>query len=90
VVVVDETSPLDPTSGHQIKYYAPRVGLVRVGARGGESQELLTLTRVVHLSKRQQLNACAQALAMDRRAYRVAAVYRHTPPARGCRLGDDD
>lgn len=86
VVVVDESSPLDPASGHQIKYYAPWVGLVRVGAQGGDSQELLTLTRVMHLSKARQLNACAQALAMDRRAYDVANVYKHTPPAQGCRL----
>jgi hypothetical protein len=90
VVVVDETSPLDPESGHQIKYYAPRVGLVRVGARGGDSQEFLTLTRVAHLSRAKLAKACAAALAMDRRAYRVAKVYRNTPPARGCRLDDED
>jgi hypothetical protein len=89
VVVVDETSPLDPTSGHQIKYYAPRVGLVRVGARGGDSQELLTLTRVRDLSAAQQRSRCASALAMDRRAYQIANVYKHTAPATGCRIDDD-
>src|SRR5690348_14965558 len=41
VLVVDETSPNDPASGHQIKYYSPGVGLVRVGAHGGDSRELL-------------------------------------------------
>jgi hypothetical protein len=86
VVVVDETSPLDPESGHQIKYYAPSAGLVRVGAQGGDSPELLTLTRAVQLSTAKQINACAAALAMDQRAYLVAAVYRHTRPAEGCRL----
>jgi hypothetical protein len=41
VVVVDETSPNDPTSGHQIKYYAPGTGLVKVAAKGGDTQEFL-------------------------------------------------
>jgi hypothetical protein len=86
VVVVDETSPLDPESGHQIKYYAPSVGLVRVSAQGGDSQEFLTLTRVVQLGTAKQISACAAALTMDRRAYLVAAVYRHTEPAQGCRI----
>jgi hypothetical protein len=88
VLVVDETSPLDPTSGRQLKYYAPRVGLVRVGARGGDAREFLTLTRVVHLSRAKFASACAAVFAMDRRAYRVAPVYRHTPPARGCHRDD--
>jgi hypothetical protein len=86
VVVVDETSPLDPESGHQIKYYAPGVGLVRVSAQGGDSQEFLTLTRAVKLSTAKQLAACAAALAMDQRAYDVSQVYRHTAPAQGCRI----
>src|SRR5258708_13325538 len=49
VLVVDEWSPGNP--GHQIKYYAPGVGLVRVGARGGDSQEYLSLTAVRHLGR---------------------------------------
>jgi hypothetical protein len=35
VLVVNEWSPGDPKGGLQIKYYAPGVGLVRVGAHGG-------------------------------------------------------
>ena len=81
VLVVDETSPNDPTSGHQIKYYSPRTGLVRVGARGGDSQEFLTLTAVRHLDDAAMAKARAAALAMDRRAYRVSKVYRVTGPA---------
>jgi hypothetical protein len=83
VVVVDETSPNDPTSGHQIKYYAPGTGLVKVDAKGGDSQEFLTLTSVKHLDKAGLAKWHAEALAMDKRAYTVAAkAYRMTPPAR--------
>jgi hypothetical protein len=81
VLVVDETSPNDPTSGHQIKYYSPHTGLVRVGARGGDSQEFLTLTAVRHLDEAAMAKARAAALAMDQRAYRVTKVYRVTGPA---------
>jgi hypothetical protein len=83
VVVVDETSPNDPASGHQVKYYAPGTGLVKVGANGGDSREFLQLTAVRHLTMAGLAKWRAEALAMDKRAYKVAAkVYRVTPPAR--------
>jgi hypothetical protein len=81
VLVVDETSPNDPASGHQIKYYAPRTGLIRVGARGGDSQEFLTLASVRHLGQAEMAKVRAAALAMEHRAYRVSKVYRTTTPA---------
>jgi hypothetical protein len=81
VLVVDETSPNDPASGHQIKYYAPRTGLIRVGARGGDSQEFLTLTAVRHLGPAEMAKVRAAVLAMDKRAYRISKVYRSTGPA---------
>jgi hypothetical protein len=81
VLVVDETSPNDPTSGHQIKYYSPRAGLVQVAARGGDSQEFLTLAAVRHLDGHAMAKIRAAVLAMDRRAYRVSKVYRVTGPA---------
>jgi hypothetical protein len=83
VVVVDETSPNDPASGHQIKYYAPGTGLVKVGAKGGDAQESLALASVKHLDTAGLAKWHAEALAMDKRAYTVAAkAYRVTPPAR--------
>jgi len=83
VVVVDETSPNDPTSGHQIKYYAPGTGLVKVAAKGGDTQEFLQLTSVKHLKTTGLARWRAEALAMDKRAYKVATkVYSVTPPAR--------
>lgn len=79
VVVVDEWSPGEP--GHQIKYYAPGVGLVRVGARGGDSQEFLGLAAVRHLDHAALTRVRAEVLAMDRRAYRITKIYRVTEPA---------
>src|SRR5215472_14044192 len=76
VLVVDETSPNDPTSGHQIKYYAPGTGLIRVGARGGDSQEFLTLSAVRQLSPAEMAKVRAEVLAMDKRAYKISKVYR--------------
>jgi hypothetical protein len=81
VLVVDEWSPNDPASGHQIKYYARHVGLVRVGARGGDSQEFLTLAAVRHLGRSAISKVRAEVLKIDRRAYRVSRVYRVTRPA---------
>ena len=79
VLVVDEWSPGEP--GHQIKYYAPGVGLVRVGARGGDAQEFLSLTAVRHLGAAAMARTRAAVLAMDRRAYRITRIYRVTGPA---------
>jgi hypothetical protein len=81
VLVVDETSPNDPASGHQIKYYSPGVGLVRVGARGGDSIELLTLAGVRHLGTSAMAGVTHEVLAMDRRAFDISKVYRVTGPA---------
>jgi hypothetical protein len=81
VLVVDETSPNDPASGHQIKYYSPPTGLIQVAARGGDSQEFLTLTSVRHLGQAEMAKIRTEVLAMDQRAYRVSKVYRTTKPA---------
>jgi hypothetical protein len=81
VLVVDETSPNDPASGHQIKYYSPGVGLVRVGARGGDSVELLTLAGVRHLGRSAMTSVSHEVLAMDHRAFGISKVYRVTGPA---------
>jgi hypothetical protein len=79
VLVVDEWSPGE--SGHQIKYYAPGVGLVRVSARGGDSQEFLSLTAVRHLDRAAMTRVRAAVLGMDRRAYRITRIYRVSGPA---------
>jgi len=80
VLVVDETSPNDPASGHQIKYYSPPTGLIQVAARGGDTQEFLTLTSVRHLGQAEMAKIRAEVMAMDQRAYKIK-VYRTTGPA---------
>jgi hypothetical protein len=83
VLVIDEWAPLDPEGGHQLKYYAPGVGSIKVAAAGGVNAEVLTL------ASKSTLNAAALAkirdavIAQDRRGYRVAkSVYAHTPPVK--------
>jgi hypothetical protein len=83
VLVIDEWNPLEqPQDGHQFKYHAPGVGVVRIEAVGGEEQETLKLVKVKHLGAKALARANQRVLKLDKRAYRVAGdVYRHTPPA---------
>jgi len=81
VLRVSEWSPNDPGSGRQLKYYAPGVGLIRVGARGGDAQEFLALTAIRHLDGRHLGAVRKAALTMERRAYRVSEIYRVTTRA---------
>jgi len=83
VLVIEEFEKGVPGVFH-LKYYAPKVGLVRVGWRGANEVEKETLTLV----KRQQLSSSAlaearkEALKQDKRAYKRSEVYRQTPPAK--------
>jgi hypothetical protein len=82
VVVIDEWAPLDPEGGHQLKYYAPGVGSIRVAAAGGANQEVLNLTSFTKLSKAALAKVNAQVLKQDRRGYRISPdVYGQTPRA---------
>jgi hypothetical protein len=82
VLVTDEWNPSEP-GAHQRKYYAPGVGNIRVGAAGEDSErETLVLVRVRHLSTGGIATVRAQALKLDRRAYRTRPdLYSDTPPA---------
>ncbi|MEA2148879.1 MAG: hypothetical protein QOD69_709 [Solirubrobacteraceae bacterium] len=83
VLVIDETNPLEPGNGHQLKYYAPGVGNVRVAPRGGDEHEVLVLVSVRRLGARELARVRAKALVLDRRATRTQAqTYGRTPPAR--------
>jgi hypothetical protein len=83
VLVIEEFEQGEPGIFH-LKYYAPTVGLVRVGWRGANEVEKETLALV----KRQQLSSKAlakarkEALKLDKRAYKRSEVYRNTPPAK--------
>ena len=81
MLITDETSPLDPDSGHQLKYHAPGVGIIQVAAMDDPEGETLVLTKVVHLGPRGLAAAREKALKLDQHAYEVSNVYRHTLPA---------
>jgi hypothetical protein len=87
VVVIDEWDPLDLESGHQRKFHADGVGIVRVAAVNDPEGETLVLSEVRHLDPRQMAKARKLALRLERRAYQVSDVYRHTPPARAVAEG---
>jgi hypothetical protein len=80
VLVVDEWDPTaQPQDGHQFKYHAPGVGVVKIEGKGGDEVETLVLTKRRTLSSEELKAATARALQLDRRAYRLArAVYGKT------------
>jgi hypothetical protein len=80
VLAIDETSPLDPEGGTQVKYYARGVGNVQVSAVDDPEGETLMLARLAHLPPDQLSAARDAALELERRAYRTSKVYRRTPP----------
>jgi hypothetical protein len=81
-VVIDEWDPLDPESGHQRKFHADGVGIVRVAAVNDPEAETLVLSDVRRLGPQEVAKARKLALRLERRAYQVSDVYRHTPPAK--------
>jgi hypothetical protein len=83
VLVVGEYAPLEPRGGQQLKYYAPRIGNIEVGAVGGKNPEVLRLARRSTLGRAALAEIDRRVLAQDRRGYRVSPrVYGHTRPAR--------
>ncbi|MCU1451595.1 MAG: hypothetical protein JWP02_3765 [Acidimicrobiales bacterium] len=86
VLVVEEWNAYEPAEGHQLKYHAPGVGVVRVGAFDSTDQEALELTSLTHLGPAAMAAERAQVLQLDARAYKVAPTpYGTTSPAQ--RLG---
>jgi hypothetical protein len=92
LLLVEETAPLEPADGYQLKYYARGVGNVLVEPRGGVEQEVLELVEVRRLSAKDLAAARALALKLDKRAYEVedsAAVWRGTEPAKRAPTTDE-
>jgi hypothetical protein len=91
VLVIDETSKEEP-GAHQLKYYARGVGYVRVGWKGEaeKTKETLELVKVEQLGPEALAEARAEALKLEKRAYRISknvyartAPVEHTPAADG-------
>lgn len=83
VLLVDEFNP-DQPGKHQLKYYAPGVGNVRVGWSGAkeDSKETLVLVGLRRLGLEAMAKARAGALKLEQSAYRITrSIYGHTAPA---------
>lgn len=83
VLVIDEFNRDEPDA-HQLKYYAPGVGNVRVGWAGAleKDQEVLELVEVSTLAREELAALRATILAMETRAYELSEdVYGTTAPA---------
>ena len=84
VVVIEEFERTIPDA-YQDKYYAPGVGVVRVGWRGknDESKEVLELVDSRTLSPAELAEVRRDALALEERAYRISKhVWAETEPSR--------
>jgi hypothetical protein len=82
VLETDEFAPLDPEGGHQRKFNAPGVGVIKVAAAGGVDPEALQLTKDKVLCKSAFASVRQQVLEQDARGYQVATkVYGTTTPA---------
>jgi len=83
VLIVDETSKAEPDA-HQLKYFAPGVGNIKVGWKGeDETKEKLELTEVKQLSADELAEVRAEALKEEKHAYEVSKdVYGQTAPAK--------
>jgi hypothetical protein len=84
VLVIEEFEKGVPGVFH-LKYYAPKVGLVKVGWRGAKEveKETLALVKRQQLSSKELAKARKTALKLDNRAYkRSADVYGKTPKAK--------
>jgi len=81
VLVTDEYNRDEPGK-HQLKYYAPGVGNVRVGWAGKneESKETLVLVAIRRLGADELARARAAALRLEASAYERKNVYGETEP----------
>jgi hypothetical protein len=83
VLVTDEWNPGEPDA-HQLKFYAPGVGNVRVEFSGGEEKEheTMVLSKITHLDPAALAQVRKESLKLDKRAYTSAkAVYGGSAPA---------
>jgi len=83
VLLVDEFNP-DQPGKHQLKYYAPGVGNVRVGWSGAneDSKETLVLVALERLGARAMARARTEALKLEASAYRTSkSIYGRTAPS---------
>ena len=83
VLVIDEWIPGKASDGHQLKFYAPSIGNVRVDYKGGDEEESLVLASARMLTPAELANVRVEALKLDRHGYEVNKDYAQTAPAQG-------
>jgi hypothetical protein len=88
VLVTHERSPLDPGGGVQVKYHAPGVGIVKIGAIGDPEGETLEMTEFNTLSDEELAEANRAAHILDQRGLQCSEVYMETTPVEGPDDGD--
>lgn len=88
VIVIHERSPLDPEGGIQVKYHAPNVGIVKIGAIGDPEGETLELTELNVLGPGELERANREAHILDQRGLQCSDVYAQTAPLEGPDDGD--
>jgi hypothetical protein len=83
VLVTEEWSPVDK-GAHQLKYYAPGVGNIKVGFKGHDKDaETLQLVEATRMSNAEMAQVRRLVLEQDRRGYRVSPnIYGRTPHAK--------
>lgn len=84
VLITDEFS-LDQPGRHQLKYYAPGLGTVRVGWTGSREvdRETLVLVAAAHLGPAALARVRTAVLRQERHAYAISKdVYGRTDPVR--------
>lgn len=81
VLEIEEWNAFAPAEGHQLKYHAPGVGIVKIGSLDSTDQETLHLTALRQLSASDMQSVRTSVLALDRRGYEVSADYGTTTPA---------
>lgn len=81
VIVIDETSKAEPDA-HQLKFYAPGVGNIKVDWQGeDQTQETLELTEIKELGPEELAAAHSEALKLEKSAYEKSKdVYGQTSP----------
>jgi len=84
VLLTSEFNPDEPGK-YQLKYYAPRVGNVRVGWAGKneDTKETLVLVAVNRLGAKAMAQARAAARKLEASAYARKKVYAETQPLEG-------
>jgi hypothetical protein len=83
VLVTHERSPLEPGSGTQVKYHAPDVGIVQIGAIDDPEAETLVLAEEQTLAGAELAEANRAARMLDARGRQCEPAYIGTPPAEG-------